>query len=105
VGAGLVLWHPNGAMIRHLIEAYWKDAHLKSGYKLVYTPHVGRSNLWQTSGHLGFYKENMYSKMDVESQDYYIKPMNCPFHLSIYNANHHSYRELPVRLAELGTVY
>ncbi|MDD4147957.1 MAG: threonine--tRNA ligase, partial [Candidatus Cloacimonetes bacterium] len=105
VGAGLVLWHPNGAMIRHLIEAYWKDAHLKNGYKLVYSPHVGRSNLWQTSGHLGFYKENMYSNMDVEGQDYYIKPMNCPFHLSIYNANHHSYRELPVRLAELGTVY
>jgi len=105
VGAGLVLWHPNGAMIRHLIEAYWKDAHLRNGYKLVYSPHVGRSNLWETSGHLGFYKENMYSKMDVESQDYYIKPMNCPFHLSIYNASHHSYRELPVRLAELGTVY
>ena len=105
VGAGLVLWHPNGAMIRHQIEAFWKDQHLKNGYKLVYTPHVGRSNLWETSGHLGFYKENMYSKMDVEGQDYYIKPMNCPFHLSIYNANHHSYRELPVRLAELGTVY
>jgi len=105
VGAGLVLWHPNGAMIRHLIEAYWKDEHLKKGYKLIYTPHVGRSNLWETSGHLGFYKENMYAKMDVEGQDYYIKPMNCPFHLSIYNANHHSYRELPIRLAELGTVY
>ena len=105
VGAGLVLWHPNGAMIRHQIETFWKDQHLKHGYKLVYTPHVGRSNLWETSGHLGFYKENMYSKMDVEGQDYYIKPMNCPFHLSIYNANHHSYRELPIRLAELGTVY
>ncbi|MDD2543249.1 MAG: threonine--tRNA ligase [Candidatus Cloacimonetes bacterium] len=105
VGPGLVLWHPNGAMIRHQIEAFWKDQHLKNGYKLVYSPHVGRSNLWETSGHLGFYKENMYSKMDVEGADYYIKPMNCPFHLSIYNANHHSYRELPVRLAELGTVY
>ncbi|MCK9584676.1 MAG: threonine--tRNA ligase, partial [Candidatus Cloacimonetes bacterium] len=105
VGPGLVLWHPNGAMIRHLIEAYWKDQHLKKGYKLVYTPHVGRSKLWETSGHLGFYKDSMYAKMDVEGQDYYIKPMNCPFHLSIYNASHHSYRELPVRLAELGTVY
>lgn len=105
VGPGLVLWHPNGAMIRHQIEAFWKDQHLKNGYKLVYSPHVGRSNLWETSGHLGFYKENMYSKMDVEGADYFIKPMNCPFHLSIYNANHHSYRELPVRLAELGTVY
>jgi len=105
VGPGLVLWHPNGAMIRHLIEAHWKDEHLKNGYKLIYTPHVGRSKLWETSGHLGFYAENMYAKMDVEGQDYYIKPMNCPFHLSIYNANHHSYRELPIRLAELGTVY
>lgn len=105
VGPGLVLWHPNGAMIRHLIEAYWKDEHLKHGYKFVYTPHVGRSNLWQTSGHLGFYQENMYSAMDVEGQDYYIKPMNCPFHISIYNATLHSYRELPIRLAELGTVY
>jgi len=105
VGPGLVLWHPNGAMIRHQIESYWKDEHLRRGYKLVYSPHVGRSNLWQTSGHLGFYKENMYSAMDVEGQDYYIKPMNCPFHISIYNANLHSYRELPIRLAELGTVY
>ncbi|MDD4034297.1 MAG: threonine--tRNA ligase [Candidatus Cloacimonetes bacterium] len=105
VGPGLVLWHPNGAMIRHQIESFWKDQHLKNGYQLVYSPHVGRSNLWETSGHLGFYKENMYSKMDVEGADYYIKPMNCPFHLSIYNANHHSYRELPIRLAELGTVY
>ncbi|HPF09460.1 MAG TPA: threonine--tRNA ligase, partial [Candidatus Cloacimonadota bacterium] len=105
VGPGLVLWHPNGAMIRHQIESFWKDQHLKNGYQLVYSPHVGRSNLWETSGHLGFYKENMYSKMDVEGADYYIKPMNCPFHLHIYNANHHSYRELPVRLAELGTVY
>ena len=105
VGPGLVLWHPNGALIRHLIEAYWKDEHLKRGYKLVYTPHLGRANLWETSGHLGFYKENMYSPMDVEGQDYYIKPMNCPFHISIYNSSHHSYRELPLRLAELGTVY
>ncbi|MDD3235983.1 MAG: threonine--tRNA ligase, partial [Candidatus Cloacimonetes bacterium] len=105
VGAGLVLWHPNGAMIRHQIESYWKEEHLRRGYKLVYTPHVGRSNLWETSGHLGFYKENMYSPMQVEDQEYYIKPMNCPFHIHIYNANHHSYRELPIRLAELGTVY
>ncbi|MDD3535122.1 MAG: threonine--tRNA ligase, partial [Candidatus Cloacimonetes bacterium] len=105
VGPGLVLWHPNGAMIRHLIENFWKEEHIKHGYKLIYTPHVGRSKLWDTSGHLGFYSENMYAKMDVEGQDYYIKPMNCPFHLSIYNANHHSYRELPIRLAELGTVY
>ena len=105
IGPGLVLWHPNGAMIRHLIEAYWKEEHLRRGYKLVYTPHVGRANLWETSGHLGFYKENMYAAMDVEGQDYYIKPMNCPFHIAIYNSNLHSYRELPIRLAELGTVY
>ena len=105
IGPGLVLWHPNGAMIRHLIETYWKEEHLRHGYKLVYSPHVGRSNLWETSGHLGFYKENMYAAMDVEGQDYYIKPMNCPFHIAIYNSNLHSYRELPIRLAELGTVY
>lgn len=105
IGPGLVLWHPNGAMIRHLIEAYWKEEHLRKGYKLVYTPHVGRAKLWETSGHLGFYAENMYAPMEIEEQDYYIKPMNCPFHIAIYNANHHSYRELPIRLAELGTVY
>ncbi|PKN78823.1 MAG: threonine--tRNA ligase [Candidatus Cloacimonetes bacterium HGW-Cloacimonetes-1] len=105
VGPGLVLWHPNGAMIRHLVEAYWKEEHIRKGYKLVYTPHVGRANLWETSGHLGFYKDSMYAPMDIEGQDYYIKPMNCPFHLSIYNANLHSYRELPIKLAELGTVY
>ena len=105
VGPGLVLWHPNGAMIRHLIEAYWKEEHLRKGYKLVYTPHVGRSKLWETSGHLGFYSENMYAPMQIEEQDYYIKPMNCPFHIHIYNANHHSYRELPMKLGELGTVY
>ncbi|MDD4276359.1 MAG: threonine--tRNA ligase [Candidatus Cloacimonetes bacterium] len=105
VGAGLVLWHPNGSMIRHQIESYWKDQHLKNGYKLVNSPHLGRSKLWETSGHLSFYKEDMYSAVKVDDQEYYIKPMNCPFHLSIYNANHHSYRELPIRLAELGTVY
>lgn len=105
VGPGLVLWHPDGAMIRHLIETYWKEEHIRHGYQLVYTPHIGRSTLWQTSGHLGHYKENMYSPIQVDDQEYYIKPMNCPFHFSIYNANHHSYRELPVRLAELGTVY
>jgi len=105
VGPGLVLWHPKGAMVRHLIEAYWKEQHLKKGYQLVYTPHIGRASLWETSGHLGFYKENMYSKMDIEGKDYYIKPMNCPFHISIYNSSLHSYRELPIRLAELGTVY
>jgi threonyl-tRNA synthetase len=105
VGPGLVLWHPNGAMMRHLIEQYWKEAHLKSGYKFVYTPHVGKANLWQTSGHLGYYNENMYAPMDIEGQEYYIKPMNCPFHIAIYKSSLRSYRELPLRLAELGTVY
>lgn len=105
VGAGLVLWHPNGALMRHLIEQYWKDEHLKNGYKFVCSPHIGRSNLWHTSGHLGYYHENMYSPMDIEGQEYYIKPMNCPFHIAIYKTTLHSYRELPIRLAELGTVY
>ncbi|NLK49886.1 MAG: threonine--tRNA ligase [Candidatus Cloacimonetes bacterium] len=105
VGGGLVLWHPNGGMIRHLIESYWKEEHLRRGYQLIYTPHIGRSDLWETSGHLGFYQENMYSAIEVDGQDYYLKPMNCPFHIAVYNSGHHSYRELPIRLAELGTVY
>ncbi|MFO8144609.1 MAG: threonine--tRNA ligase [Candidatus Syntrophosphaera sp.] len=105
IGPGLVLWHPNGAMIRHLMENYWKDEHLSHGYQFVYTPHIGRAHLWETSGHLGFYNESMFSPMDVDGQDYYIKPMNCPFHIAIYNSTLHSYRELPIRLAELGTVY
>ncbi len=105
VGAGLVLWHPNGAFIRYLIEQYWTEAHLKAGYKLIISPHIGRSNLWKTSGHLDFYHENMYSPMDIEGQEYYLKPMNCPFHISIYKSSLRSYRELPMRLAEMGTVY
>ncbi len=105
VGPGLVLWHPNGAMMRHLIEDYWKQAHLRHGYKFVYTPHIGRAHLWQTSGHLGYYNENMYAPMDIDGQEYYIKPMNCPFHIAIYKSSLRSYRELPLRLAELGTVY
>lgn len=105
IGPGLVLWHPNGAMIRHIIEDFWKKQHLKNGYKLVYTPHIGKSHLWETSGHLGFYKESMYAPVEVEGQEYYLKPMNCPFHIAIYNSQKRSYRELPLRLAELGTVY
>lgn len=105
VGPGLVLWHPNGAMMRHLIEQYWKDEHIKNGYKFVYTPHIGRAHLWQTSGHLGYYNENMYAPMDIDGQEYYLKPMNCPFHIAVYKSNYRSYRELPIRLAELGTVY
>lgn len=78
VGAGLVLWHPNGAMIRHLIERFWDDQHMANGYDFVYTPHIGKASLWETSGHLGFYKENMYAPISIEEQDYYLKPMNCP---------------------------
>jgi threonyl-tRNA synthetase len=105
VGGGLVLWHPRGALIRKTIEDFWRDEHQKNGYDFVYSPHVGRANLWETSGHLGFYQENMYSSMDVEGQEYYVKPMNCPFHIMIYKNKLRSYRELPLRYAELGTVY
>ncbi len=105
VGAGLVLWHPNGAMIRHLIERFWDDQHMANGYDFVYTPHIGKASLWETSGHLGFYKENMYAPISIEEQDYYLKPMNCPFHLHIYKSQLRSYRDLPLRYAEKGTVY
>ncbi len=105
VGGGLVLWHPKGALIRKTIEDFWRDEHQKSGYDFVYSPHVGRGTLWETSGHLGFYRENMYSSMEVEGQEFYVKPMNCPFHIMIYKNKLRSYRELPMRYAELGTVY
>ena len=105
VGPGLVLWHPKGALIRHLIETYWKAEHYKNGYELLYTPHIGQSNLWETSGHLGFYREGMYSPMEIDEKDYYVKPMNCPFHIEVYQSPLRSYRELPLRWAELGTVY
>ncbi len=105
IGGGLVLWHPKGARLRHIMEEYWRKKHFKSGYELVNTPHVGKSNLWATSGHLGFYQENMYAPMSIDDQDYFIKPMNCPFHIMIYKNKQHSYRELPLRWAELGTVY
>lgn len=105
IGAGLVLWHPNGAMMRHLIETHWKNRHIKSGYSMVNTPHIGRADLWNTSGHLGFYNDSMYAPMVVDEQDYYIKPMNCPFHIAIYKSQKRSYKELPLKYCELGTVY
>jgi len=105
VGAGLILWHPKGGLIRHLAEDYCKKKHLESGYDFVYTPHIGRANLWETSGHLGFYAENMYAPIKIDEQMYYLKPMNCPFHVNIYGNRVRSYRELPMRLAEWGTVY
>ncbi|MDD2403654.1 MAG: threonine--tRNA ligase [Victivallaceae bacterium] len=105
VGPGLVLWHPKGAFVRHTFETYWRDAHYRNGYDMLYTPNIGRSALWETSGHLDFYKDSMYSPMKVDEQDYYVKPMNCPFHIEIYKSRLRSYRELPLRWAELGTVY
>ncbi len=105
VGGGLVLWHPRGALIRKTIEDFWRDEHQKNGYDFVFSPHVGRGTLWETSGHLGFYRENMYSSMEVEGQEFYVKPMNCPFHIMIYKNKLRSYRDLPLRYAELGTVY
>jgi threonyl-tRNA synthetase len=105
VGSGLVLWHPRGALIRHIIEAFWKDEHLKNGYEIVYSPHIAKLDLWHTSGHTGFYSENMYSPMSIENVQYEIKPMNCPFHIQIYKSRTRSYRDLPIRWAELGTVY
>jgi len=105
VGGGLILWHPKGGIVRTLIEDFWRDEHLKNGYDLVYTPHVGRAKLWQTSGHLEFYQDLMYPRMEGDGNDYYIKPMNCPFHIMIYQSRVRSYRDLPLRFAELGTVY
>ena len=105
VGPGLVLWTPNGSAVREVIEDFWRKEHRAHGYKLIYTPHIGRSVLWQQSGHLEFYKEYMYPPMEFEGQEYFVKPMNCPFHIKLYNRKRHSYRELPIRWAELGTVY
>ena len=104
-GAGLVYWHPRGAIMRKTIEDFWRDRHLEGGYEFAYTPHIGKSWLWETSGHLGFYKDSMYNPMEIDGQDYYLKPMNCPFHIMIYQTRLRSYRELPLRWAELGTVY
>src|SRR5947208_2647148 len=104
-GPGLIYWHPKGGLMRVLIENVWREEHLKHGYDIVFSPHIGKSWLWETSGHLGFYRENMYDPMDVDGQEYFIKPMNCPFHIMMYKTKRRSYRELPLRWAELGTVY
>ncbi len=105
IGPGLVVWHPKGGVIRSKLEDYWRDLHFRHGYSIVYSPHIGRAQLWQTSGHLDFYRESMYAPVEVDEQEYFLKPMNCPFHIMIYRSNLHSYRELPLRIAELGTVY
>ena len=104
-GAGLIYWHPKGARVRLAIEDFWRSEHLKNGYELLYTPHIGKGWLWETSGHLGFYKQNMYAPLSIDDVDYFLKPMNCPFHLMIYKNQQRSYRDLPLRWAELGTVY
>ena len=105
IGPGLILWHPNGAIIRKTIEDFWRNEHIKADYKILYTPHIAKLNLWQRSGHWDFYRENMYSPMEIDEVAYELKPMNCPFHIDIYKSSLRSYRELPIRYAELGTVY
>ena len=114
VGPGLVHWHPKGARIRVVIEDFWRREHFRAGYEMVFTPHIGRAQLWKTSGHLGFYKETMFPPMEIieegehgakTAEPYYVKPMNCPFHIQIYKSRRYSYRDLPLRWAELGTVY
>jgi threonyl-tRNA synthetase len=104
-GPGLIYWHPKGARFRVELENWWRDEHYKNGYELLFTPHIGKSWLWETSGHLGFYKEGMYPPMEMDGDKYYAKPMNCPFHILIYKNGVHSYRDLPLRWGELGTVY
>lgn len=104
-GAGLIFWHPKGAIIRQIIEDFWKQEHLRRGYELVYTPHLAKASIWERSGHLDFYRESMYPPMQAEGQDYLVRPMNCPGHILIYKSKLRSYRQLPLRLAELGTVY
>ena len=104
-GPGLIIWHPKGSRTRGIVEDFWREQHRLHGYDLVYTPHIGRASLWETSGHLDFYKENMYAAIEMEGQDYYLKPMNCPFHVMYYQNDLRSYRDLPMRIGELGTVY
>lgn len=105
IGPGLILWMPKGALLRNLIEDYWKKEHYRNGYELLFTPHIAKRDLWKTSGHLDFYGENMYSAMEIDDVSYQIKPMNCPFHIAIYKTRIRSYREFPIRWCELGTVY
>jgi threonyl-tRNA synthetase len=104
-GPGLICWHPKGGRIRKIVEDFWYEEHDRGGYEIVFTPHIGKADLWAISGHLDFYRESMYSPMDIDGQEYFIKPMNCPYQILIYNSRIRSYRELPLRWAELGTVY
>ncbi|KAL5794254.1 hypothetical protein ACOSP7_002848 [Xanthoceras sorbifolium] len=104
-GGGLVFWHPKGSIVRHIIEDFWKKTHLEHGYDLLYTPHVAKADLWKISGHLDFYRENMYDQMNIEDELYQLRPMNCPYHILVYQRKRQSYRDFPIRVAELGTVY
>lgn len=104
-GSGLIFWHPKGALVRKIIEDFWKDVHLQKGYELVSTPHIADISLWEKSGHTGFYQENMFAPIQMEKKVFQLKPMNCPFHILIYNTQLRSYRDFPIRWAELGTVY
>ena len=105
VGPGLILWQPKGAMMRRIIEDFWRDEHYRHGYELLFTPHIARRDMWKTSGHLDFYGENMYAPMEIDGVAFQLKPMNCPFHIAVYNTRKRSYREFPIRWCELGTVY
>ncbi|HSM00497.1 MAG TPA: threonine--tRNA ligase [Candidatus Limnocylindria bacterium] len=105
IGPGLILWHPKGAIVRRIMEDFWREEHARAGYDLVFSPHIAKIDLWRVSGHLDYYQQSMFSAIGVEGQDYQLKPMNCPFHILIYKSRMRSYRDLPVRYAELGTVY
>ncbi len=105
VGPGLIIWHPKGAMVRTIVEDLWRKEHLSRGYQFAYSPHLGRSRLWETSGHLDFYHDSMFAPMDVDGQEYYAKPMSCPFHIMYYKSGLRSYRDLPIRIGELAAVY
>jgi len=105
IGAGLILWHPKGSVVRRIMEDFWRDEHARAGYDLVFSPHIAKLDLWRVSGHLDYYRQSMFGAIEVEGQDYQLKPMNCPFHIQIYKSKMRSYRDLPIRYAELGTVY
>jgi threonyl-tRNA synthetase len=105
IGAGLILWHPKGALVRRIMEDFWREEHARAGYDLVFSPHIAKLDLWRVSGHLDYYRQSMFGAIEVEGQDYQLKPMNCPFHIQIYKSKMRSYRDLPIRYAELGTVY
>ena len=102
-GPGLIFWHPKGACVRNIIETFWRTEHIRKGYELLYIPHVSKVDLWKTSGHWDYYRENMYPPIKIDEQEYIVKPMNCPGHILIYKSKLRSYREFPLRWAELGT--